>query len=72
MVEAGDSADHAQAMYDQSVTTVVIVAVIVAAAQRRPRDHPRADARPTLAEVGARPRIAEAIRRRVPRGPEES
>ena len=31
MVEAGDSADHAQAMYDQSVTTVVIAAVVLAA-----------------------------------------
>jgi two-component system sensor histidine kinase BaeS len=30
MVEAGDSAEHAQAMYDQSVTTVVVAAVIVA------------------------------------------
>ncbi len=30
MVEAGDSADHAQAMYDESVTTVVIAAVVVA------------------------------------------
>src|SRR6187397_2121038 len=31
MVEAGDSAEHAQAMYDESVTSVVLVAVIVAA-----------------------------------------
>ena len=31
MVDAGDSADHAQAMYDQSVTTVVVAAVVVAA-----------------------------------------
>jgi two-component system sensor histidine kinase BaeS len=31
MVEAGDSAEHARAMYDESVTTVVIAAVIVAA-----------------------------------------
>jgi signal transduction histidine kinase len=31
MAEAGVSADHAQAMYDQSVTTVVIAAVVVAA-----------------------------------------
>jgi signal transduction histidine kinase len=30
MVEAGDSADHARAMYDDSVTTVVIAAVVVA------------------------------------------
>ena len=32
MVEAGDSADHAQAMYDESVTTVVFAAVAVALA----------------------------------------
>jgi signal transduction histidine kinase len=31
MMEAGDSAEHARAMYDESVTTVVIAAVIVAA-----------------------------------------
>src|SRR4029079_12682291 len=31
MVDAGDSADHAQAMYDESVTTVVLAAVVVAA-----------------------------------------
>ena len=31
MMEAGDSAEHAQAMYDESVTTVVVTAVIVAA-----------------------------------------
>ena len=31
MVEAGDSADHARAMYDQSVTTVVAAAAVVAA-----------------------------------------
>ena len=30
MVEAGDSADHARSMYDDSVTTVVIAAVVVA------------------------------------------
>ena len=30
MMEAGDSADHAQAMYDQSVTTVILAAVVVA------------------------------------------
>jgi two-component system, OmpR family, sensor histidine kinase BaeS len=30
MMEAGDSADHAQAMYDQSVTTVIVAAVVVA------------------------------------------
>ncbi len=31
MMQAGDSADHAHAVYDQSVTTVVIAAVVVAA-----------------------------------------
>jgi two-component system, OmpR family, sensor histidine kinase BaeS len=31
MMKAGDTAEHARAMYDQSVTTVVIVAVVVAA-----------------------------------------
>ena len=30
MIEAGDSADHAQAMYDQSVTTVFLAAAVVA------------------------------------------
>jgi signal transduction histidine kinase len=31
MMQAGDSADHARAMYDESVTTVVVAAVVVAA-----------------------------------------
>ncbi|MDQ3128673.1 MAG: ATP-binding protein [Chloroflexota bacterium] len=31
MMQAGDSAEHARAMYDESVTTVVIAAVVVAA-----------------------------------------
>ena len=31
MVEAGDSADHAQAMYDELVRNVVLAAVLVAA-----------------------------------------
>jgi two-component system, OmpR family, sensor histidine kinase BaeS len=31
MIQAGDSAEHARAMYDRSVTTVVIAAVLVAA-----------------------------------------
>ena len=75
MVEAGDSADHAQAMYDESVTTVVIAAVVVAAVASvvlavvlaRMLAHP-------LAEVGgAARRIAEGdYAARVPRGgPEE-
>ena len=75
MVEAGDSADHAQAMYDESVTTVVIVAVIVAATASVALSIilARMLARP-LAEVGAAARrIAEGdYAARVPReGPEE-
>ena len=76
MIEAGDSAEHARAMYDESVTTVVVAAVVVAVArQHRPGDRPRPDARPA-----ARARSARAARRiadgdyaaRVPReGPEE-
>ncbi len=31
MMEAGDSAEHAQQMYDESVTTVLVAAVVVAA-----------------------------------------
>lgn len=31
MIEAGDSAEHAQQMYDESVTTVLVAAVVVAA-----------------------------------------
>jgi DNA-binding response OmpR family regulator len=47
MVEAGDSAEHAQAMYDQSVTTVVVAARDRGGRRERgPRDRPRADARP--------------------------
>jgi signal transduction histidine kinase len=75
MVEAGDSADHAQAMYDESVTTVVIAAVVVAAMASivlaivlaRMLAHP-------LAEVGAAARRVAAgdYAARVPRdGPEE-
>src|SRR6185503_6253091 len=75
MVEAGDSADHAQAMYDQSVTTVVIPAVVLAAAASVVLAVilARMLARP-LAEVGAAARrIAEGdYAARVPReGPEE-
>ena len=75
MVEAGDSADHAQAMYDQSVTTVVIAAVVLAAAASVVLAVilARMLARP-LAEVGsAARRIAEGdYAARVPReGPEE-
>jgi signal transduction histidine kinase len=75
MVESGDSAEHAQAMYDESVTTVVIAAVIVAAMASiamaivlaRMLAHP-------LADVGrAARRVADGdYAARVPRnGPEE-
>ena len=75
MADAGVSADHAQSMYDQSVTQVVIAAVVVAAIASialavflaRMLTHP-------IAEVGAAARrIAEGdYAARVPRdGPEE-
>ncbi|MEP6638092.1 MAG: ATP-binding protein [Chloroflexota bacterium] len=75
MVEAGISADHAQAMYDQSVTTVVLAAVAVAALASVVLAVvlARMLARP-LAEVGgAARRIAEGdYAARVPRdGPDE-
>src|SRR3954447_453444 len=75
MMEAGDSADHAQAMYDESVTTVVVAAVIVAGAASvlLAVILARMLARP-LAEVGAAARrIAGGdYAARVPReGPEE-
>jgi len=75
MVEAGDSADHAQAMYDESVTTVVLAAVVVAAIASVVLAIilARMLARP-LAEVGgAARRIADGdYGARVPReGPEE-
>lgn len=75
MAEAGISADHAQAMYDRSVTTVVIAAVVVAvvASVVLAILLARMLARP-LAEVGAAARrIAEGdYAARVPRdGPEE-
>ena len=75
MVESGESADHAQAMYDQSVTTVVLAAVVVAALASVTLAVvlARMLARP-LAEVGgAARRIAEGdYAARVPReGPEE-
>jgi two-component system sensor histidine kinase BaeS len=75
MVEAGDSADHAQAMYDQSVTTVVLAAVVVAsiASVALAVVMARMLARP-LAEVGlaARRIAAGDYAARVPRdGPEE-
>ena len=75
MLEAGVSADHAQAMYDRSVTTVVFAAVVVAAIASVVLAVvlARMLARP-LAEVGgAARRIAEGdYAARVPReGPEE-
>ena len=75
MVEAGDSADHARAMYDQSVTVVVIAAVGVAATASIVLAImlARMLARP-LAEIGtAARRVAEGdYGARVPReGPEE-
>ena len=75
MVKAGDSADHAQAMYNESVTTVVFAAVAVAALASIALAVvlARMLARP-LAEVGsAARRIAEGdYAARVPReGPDE-
>src|SRR3954470_24865440 len=75
MVEAGVSADHAQAMYDRSVTTVVVAAVVVAgvASVVLAVILARMLAAP-LAEVGAAARrIADGdYGARVPRdGPEE-
>jgi two-component system, OmpR family, sensor histidine kinase BaeS len=75
MMKAGDTAEHARAMYDQSVTTVVIVAVVVAALASVGLAivMARMLAQP-LREVGAAARrIAEGdYAARVPReGPEE-
>jgi signal transduction histidine kinase len=75
MLKAGDSAEHARAMYDQSVTTVVVVAVVIAilASVALAMVMGRMLARP-LREVGAAARrIADGdYAARVPRGgPEE-
>jgi two-component system sensor histidine kinase BaeS len=75
MAEAGISADHAQRMYDQSVSTVVVAAVVVAALASIGLAvvMARMLARP-LAEVGAAARRIAAgdYAARVPRdGPEE-
>ena len=75
MMQAGDSAEHARAMYDQSVSTVVIAAVLVAALASVGLAivMARMLARP-LREVGAAARrIADGdYAARVPReGPEE-
>ncbi|HLA16849.1 MAG TPA: ATP-binding protein [Candidatus Limnocylindrales bacterium] len=75
MVQAGDSADHAQAMYDQSVTTVFIAAAIVAvvASVGLAIVMARMLARPLSGLGAAARRVAEGdYRARVPRdGPEE-
>jgi two-component system sensor histidine kinase BaeS len=75
MAEAGVSADHAQAMYDQSVTTVVVAAVVVAAVASVAMAIvlARMLTRP-IAEIGAAARRIAAgdYAARVPRdGPEE-
>jgi two-component system sensor histidine kinase BaeS len=75
MAEAGISADHAQRMYDQSISTVVVAAVVVAALASIGLAvlMARMLARP-LAEVGAAARRVAAgdYAARVPRdGPEE-
>ncbi len=75
MAEAGISADHAQQMYDQSVSTVVVAAVVVAALASIGLAvvMARMLARP-LADVGAAARRIAAgdYAARVPRhGPEE-
>ena len=75
MAEAGVSADHAQRMYDQSVSTVVVAAVVVAALASIGLAilMARMLARP-LAEIGAAARRVAAgdYAARVPReGPEE-
>jgi signal transduction histidine kinase len=75
MAEAGISADHAQRMYDESVSTVVVAAVVVAALASIGLAvlMARMLARP-LAEVGAAARRIAAgdYAARVPRdGPEE-
>jgi signal transduction histidine kinase len=75
MAEAGISADHAQRMYDQSVSTVVVAAVVVAALASigLAVAMARMLARP-LADVGAAARRIAAgdYAARVPReGPEE-
>jgi signal transduction histidine kinase len=75
MVDLGDSAEHAQAMYDQSVTTVFIAAALVAiiASLVLAVVLARMLARPLRAMGAAARRIAEGdYAARVPRdGPEE-
>ncbi len=75
MMKAGDSAEHARAMYDRSVTTVVIAAVLVAALASigLALVMARMLARPLREVGGAARRIADGdYAARVPRdGPEE-
>ena len=75
MMQAGDSAEHARAMYDESVTTVVIAAVVVAALASVGLAvvMARMLARPLREVGGAARRIADGdYAARVPRdGPEE-
>jgi signal transduction histidine kinase len=75
MMKAGDTAEHARAMYDQSVSTVVIVAVVVAALASVGLAivMARMLARPLREVGGAARRIADGdYAARVPReGPEE-
>ena len=75
MMQAGDSAEHARAMYDDSVTTVVIAAVAVAALASVGLAvvMARMLARPLREVGGAARRIADGdYAARVPRdGPEE-
>ncbi len=75
MIQAGDSAEHARAMYDESVTTVVIAAVAVAALASIGLAvlMARMLARPLREVGGAARRIADGdYAARVPRdGPEE-
>lgn len=75
MMQAGDSAEHARAMYDESVTTVVIAAVAVAALASIGLAvlMARMLARPLREVGGAARRVADGdYAARVPRdGPEE-
>ena len=75
MTQAGDSAAHARAMYDESVTTVVVAAVVIAASASIGLAVvlARMLAAPLRAVSAAARRIADGdYRARVPRdGPEE-
>ena len=75
MMEAGDSAEHAREMYDDSVTAVVIAAsVLRCPGKRRAGDRHGPDAGPAAGrDRGAARRVADGdYQARVPRsGPEE-